>query len=568
MSVERRLWIICFFVFLAIIAGLWSLQVKDFNYYRVISSGNYLKVVSLPAKRGRILDRHNRPIAEDVQIYSCVVYPQEVKNLQYFFKEVSLLLEVDAFSLKRLYKRNFVSRFLPVVLKDELSRKELQEIKRNLYRIKGLGIIRRFRRYYHYPYEFSNLVGYVGYTTKEEYFLFKKYGLSPPRRIGHLGLEKYYDEYLRGKDGGRIIIVDASSHKIRTLQVKYPLKGNDIELTLNVDIQRLAFQALKGKKGCIIFGRPQGEILALVSFPGFDSQKFTQRNSSYINKVLRSLDAPLYNRALQGRYPPGSIFKLVVATAGLEESVITDKTQFFCPGEFLVGQQTFKCWMRHGLQDVREALKNSCNVFFYNVGLLLGPQRILKYAHMLGLGRRVFSYFPSSAGFLPSPEWKQFSLRRSWTKGDTCNLSIGQGWVLTTPLQVYRMVSSLAQGRFSKPYIIRRIGTLDIEPSQQETLEASRVNLDTVRDGMRRAVRDKGGTAHILEDLKLKICAKTGTAQTNRAPHSWVAGFFPYKKPRYVFVVFLEHGGSSFFACKTAHSFLKSLREEGLLDEE
>jgi penicillin-binding protein 2 len=313
-------------------------------------------------------------------------------------------------------------------------------------------------------------------------------------------------------------------------------------------------------------GSKKGEILVLVSSPSFNPNYFIQ-GSKKVKRILKSKFSPMINRAIQLRYALGSTFKPIVAIAGLEEKIINSSTTFFCSGEMKLGERLFRCWDIHQEEDVLDALAHSCNIYFYHLGLKLGVERIIKWAKKFGLDSFTEIDLPyEKKGFIPHPSWKRRKLRQHWYKGDTLNLSIGQGFIEITPLEILLAINVFANGGYLiRPYLLKKIEDLESEISSKSFIGISKKNLEIVKKGLIYVVQKQDGTAHILKRLNLKIAGKTGTAQTQGKPHGWFVGFFPYDNPKYTFCVFLENAGSSFEALKVGYYFLKRLKEEGLI---
>ncbi len=546
----RNLIVIILLFFLADYT-LFNLQIENYKLYKRLSERNCIRFIPLYGKRGRILDAKGRLLAEDKEVYNLAVNSSELSRESLNF--LSKTLKISIKEIKDLIKKNY-NYFFPTILKRNLSKKEIFLFKMNEKFYPEITVLKTFKRRYNFRKIFSHVLGYTVNLTPIKKQIFKKYGLDIPKREGAKGIEKIFDEYLRPENGIIEIKVDSKLKIIEILAIKKPKKGKDIQLTLDAEFQKVAFSALKNFKGVIIFGDIKGKIISLVSKPSFDIQRFVDKDNEYIKKIMQSKNAPLLNRATQGVYPPGSIFKLVLSVGALQENLISINDKFFCSGEFKYGNRIFKCWSEHGYQNIISAIKNSCNVYFYNLGLKMGKKNILKYADLLGFSQKTGIELEEKKGYLPSGDLSETNV---------LNISIGQGKILVTPIQVFKLMCFIAnKGNLVKPYLIKRIGEIEFKP-ELKPLGIKEKNLEIIKMGMRRAVQD--GTAQILSKLKLNICAKTGTAQNPKKPHSWVAGFFPYKKPKYVFVVLLEHGGSSINACKIAFRFLKGLKEKGLI---
>lgn len=286
-----------------------------------------------------------------------------------------------------------------------------------------------------------------------------------------------------------------------------------------------------------------GEILAMASRPNFNPYIFIKRSGYLLSHIFNNPDAPLFNRAISGTYPPGSVFKTIVSSAGLETGKINLGTISYCPGYLNVGNQKFNCWSTHGQQNIIEAIAHSCDVFFYRAGLILGPQMIYEYAVKFGLAKATGIDLPYEAGgFVPHPLWKKIYRFRNWYNGDTANLSIGQGDLLVTPLQMARMMAVFAnKGKLVTPYLAKAVDEKDISGIQQKIVNLSlkQGTIEYARQGLRGVVSDAHGTGNILVGLPVSVAGKTGTAEVDgRKSHAWFVGFFPFKEPKFVICVF------------------------------
>lgn len=551
------------FGFFIIILGLFYLQIIEGDFYYTKAKRNYIKIIPQEAERGIIFDRNGKRLAFDKAMFNIAVIPYEIrKEKEKLLKEIAEFLNVDKEMLFRNFKKNWQGHFLPTNILINIGKEKVLKVK-GKFKDKVVINVSPLR-FYPYPYAFSHLLGYV--KRKELPSPLKKYGYPLQERVGIRGIEKFYDEYLRGKSGTKVVEVDVKGRIVGLSKKIAPEKGRDIYLTVDAHIQKIAYQVLKGKKGAIILMNPNsGEILALVSSPSFNLNNFVQGKK--IKKILKDKRFPLINRALSC-FAPGSIFKPIVALAGLEEKVITSSTIFECKGEFKIGDRRFLCWSKHGRQNVIDAIKNSCNVYFYNLGLKLGVDKISRWAKIFGLNKPTGIDLPyEKKGIVPSRSWKIRYKGKRWWTGDTLNFSIGQGYLEITPLEITVAISAFANGGYIvRPHLLKKAEGINLN-FQKKKLPVSRENLEIVKKGLIETV--KSGTAHILNELNLKIAGKTGTAQNpHGAPHGWFVGFFPYDKPRYSICVFLENGGSSFNAVVLTYKFLEKLKKEGLISYE
>jgi penicillin-binding protein 2 len=335
------------------------------------------------------------------------------------------------------------------------------------------------------------------------------------------------------------------------LGYKDPKKGKDLYLTIDVRIQKVCDKALEGKTGAAIVMDPDtGQILALSSSPSYDPNVFVRpEESEERTRLLKdSSQRPLFNRAVSGIYPPGSVFKIVVSSAALQLARLNTQTKFNCTGTFVLGRGQFDCWKEggHGQQNVIEALMNSCNVFFYNAGRGLGVDNIEEFSRMFGFGKKTGIDLPDEAkGMVPGRAWKKAHKKDSWYEGDTVNYSIGQGYLLVTPIQVLEMMSVMAnKGSLARPYIVNRVDTDEIGKTELHNIGLSESTIRTVREGLYRVVSSEGGTGKRAKLQGVAMAGKTGTAQNPQGrTHAWFTGFAPFDDAKVCVVVFLEHGG-------------------------
>ncbi len=550
--------------FFVLLIALFNLQVVRGDYFLRRARNNYMRAVLLPSLRGSIYDRNGTPLAEDKAAFNIAVIPYQVsKDRDFLFEEIAQYLELDKRVLHLNYRRNLKFFFSPTNIVTDIDKQVALELKRRYP--ESVLINPTPKRNYPLGLEFAHLLGYV----KKASFLqdySKKYGYTPRERIGVYGLEQYYDSYLKGQDGGDLLEVDARGNAVGFLGRKKPTRGKDIYLTIDNQIQKIARESLARKKGTIIFfDSNSGEVLAMYSSPSFDPNSFIEGRG--VGKIYADRDSPLINRATQSTYPLGSVIKPIIALAGLEEEEIDSKTTFDCKGVFSLGRSDFRCSRIHGLQDLTAALGNSCNVYFYQLGLRLGVEKISRWAKKFGLDSKTKIDLPyQRQGVIPNPEWKRERFNQSWYAGDTVNLSIGQGYTQVTPLAIALAINAIAiEGYLVEPTLLKRIEDRQARPISKKNIKVDKANIAAVKEGMRYAVTQGTGTARALGNLGLDLAGKTGTAQTSKDPHGWFIGFFPYQKPQYTIAVFLENGGSGSEAVRTAHHFLSEIKKQNLL---
>ena len=551
--------------FCILIMVLFLYQIVNGDYYFERAKNNYVRLLPSRAIRGTIFDRRGEPLAYDRATFNISVIPYQIKNKKIqLFKELSAVLEYDPTVLYENYAKNLRGRFSPVNILEDVDKSTALAAKEKFENL--ILINPEPERFYSQAWESAHILGYVKEATSD-YEMLKKYGYSPLERVGFLGIEQYYDAYLQGQDGADSVEVDAKGEVVGFLGKQIPVKGKDIYLTLDSQIQKIASESMEKKRGAIILmDSNTGEILALYSQPSFNSNSFIQGKN--INRFLTNKRSPLLNRTIQAIYPLGSIFKPILATAALEAGKISPNDNFTCDGEFKLGITSFKCMHAHGSQNLSQAIYHSCNIYFYNTGLALGPDLMSKWAKKFGLDSVTDIDLPyEKKGFVPSPKWKQRKQKTNWFGGDTLNFSIGQGFLGTTPLEALRAINVFASdGYLISPHILKRVQGRPGSPSSKTYLVIKEENLKIIKKALRETVKNQSGTAHVLEKLELNISGKTGTAQAKGRPHGWFIGFFPHGNTNYSLCIFLENGGSSYAALKVGYKFLKRITADSLLD--
>jgi penicillin-binding protein 2 len=445
-------------------------------------------------------------------------------------------------------------------------------LEENKFRLPGMYIQESYRRRYPFQEVGAHVLGYLGKISRFEIEEMQGYGYSPQSVIGKNGVEEYYNSFLMGKTGGLQIEVDSRGKQVRLLSLREPEDGEDIQLTIDSRIQKIAAEILADQRGVIVvMDLDSGQILGQVSSPTYDPNIFVDHKlKKKTRSVMQDPASALLNRAIKGLYPPGSVFKTVIATAGLATGKISLYTSFDCRGAYQPGRKSFRCGHVHGKQDLIAGIAHSCNVYFFHVGALLGPDLIHKYARLLGLGAETHIDLPyEEKGNIPSPMQRKIKFNQGWHKGDTLNYAIGQGDVLTTPVQLLRMMSTVARhGKEVQPHLIMSIGNRNIV--KLATVRQVRIPQDVfekVNRGFSAVVNDDRGTARMLKIDGLQIAGKTGTAQSSgdRDDHSWFIGYETSGKIRTAFCVFLEYGGSSYHAVLLSRKLLMRLREENII---
>lgn len=543
--------VLCFMV---IIINLWFLQIIKGKEFEQRAINNCIRALVEEAPRGEIYDQQGNVLVTNRPAVNFSVIPAEIGNYQTLADDLSPVIAIDSPALISKLKNLRQNPFQALTLQRDLGKDKIVTIEEQKYKFKGVLLTTQPERKYLYHNFAAHLLGYVNEVSEEELKTAAFNYLASGDMVGKSGLERCYDSSLRGEKGRKEVEVDALGREITTLKYQKPIAGNDIYLTLNSELQQFAESQMAEKKGSIIVSEPHtGKILAMVSYPDYDPNIFAEQMTlKQWQSIAQNKDNVLCNRNIQSVYPAGSIFKLVTAIAALEEGIINTNSTVYCPGYFRLGSVTFKCWKEggHGSLAIVDAIANSCNVFFYTMGHRLGIDRLSYYATLLGFGEKTGISLPGEqVGLVPSQDWKRKNFNQSWYPGDSVNLSIGQGFLLVTPLQVHNLLCLIVnEGYYYKPYYVDRIvaqtGAI-IQQSVPEIMHKTDIDQNTfeiVKEGMKRVVeRGTGRSANIAE---MKIAGKTGTAQNPQGEnHAWFVGFAPVDNPEICVTVFIEHGG-------------------------
>lgn len=556
-------------LFLILIGGVFYLQAVKGGFYYSLSVKNCIRVMPREGVRGRIMDSAGTVLVDNQMSYNIAVIPYELKKNAKTISELARLLNKSVPWIKKEIEKGFVYSFSPIVVVKDVDKKTAILIEENKFRLPGVTVRILPKREYPYHDLASHVIGYLGKIDSWRITRLRDYGYKSKDVVGFGGIEESFEPALRSKEGGTQVQVDHRGRLNKILSFRPSLSGQDVYLTIDIRVQKIVEEALINKKGAAVLMEPEsGKIIAMASSPGFSPEAFLQGdNLAYVQDIFSNPDSPMINRAISGQYPLGSVFKAVSAAAALEKKKITPQQRFFCPGKLRVGAKEFNCWSTHDSQDLIEAITHSCNVYFYHLALLLGPDILTEYAYEFGLGRPALVDLPyESSGYVPSVAKRKMKLR-SWYDGDTANFGIGQGDLLVTPLQSVRFMAVFANGgKLIKPYIVRRIGTEEIKPETGVDLGIESSVIRTVNEGLKGVVNAQTGTANIGTWGDLKVAGKTGTAQVfNKLSHGWFAGFLPYDKPKIAFCIFLENTGMSIHSVVMAHQIFSRLREEKLI---
>ncbi len=532
---------------------LWDLQILEGDKYRKLSEENRLRILKAPPIRGIIYDRNGNPLVQNKPLFSASLLLD--KNRHVDIDKLSKLLGVETSQIEQKIQKN-ESFFIPIKLKQGLSFEEVARIESRRSDFPGLFIETEISREYLYGKTAAHVIGYLGKINSFQADSPNLKNLPPDALIGQWGIERLHDDVLRGQSGERIVEVDAMGRQLRLIRYVPPVIGNDIKLSIDINVQKAAEEAFGDKSGALIALNPNsGEIIAMVSLPSFDPNQFSRGiTPKQWNSIINDRKNLMLNRAIQSEYPPGSIFKIITAVAALEEGVVDPFTKINCTGGLNYGRWSFGCWKKggHGNVDMHRAIVESCDVYFYEIGKRLGIEKINKYALLFGLGKETGLDMPPSKekkGLIPTADWKRKRLNLPWYLGDTFISAIGQGFVTMTPIQAAVMISTIANGGYIyKPTLV--IG--DHEPLHRINLKPQTLNI--IANALAGVVNEPNGTALSSKSLMTNIAGKTGTAQViakgqrvageHFKDHAWFVAYAPFENPEIAVAVFVEHGGS------------------------
>ena len=559
----------------ALIARLYQLQILESDRYAVLAQENRINLRLLAPVRGRILDRFGVTLADNRRNFRVVVVPEQAGDLAATLRALSSIVEFgEAEQRGVLREARRKHSFVPVVVRDNLSWREVARIEVAVPELPGVSIEEGLLRNYPYGALAAHALGYVAAVSEKDQTGDPLLEL-PDFRIGKSGVEKSRDERLRGLAGASEIEVNAYGRVVRELSRRPGQAGEDVVLGLDIAMQEFIARRVERESSiaCVLLDAANGDVLAMLSSPSFDPMQFSTGLSHAAWQALSTDERhPLTDKVAAGVYPPGSTFKPVVALAALAAGVITPETPVHCPGHVDLGTATFHCWKTggHGTLRLREAIKQSCDVFFYEAARRTGIDRLAAMAHRFGFGKPLGLDIPGErGGLIPSREWKQRTAGSAWTTGETLIAGIGQGAVLATPLQLAAMTARVATGRAVVPHLVRDALMPpggDETPPSFPALGVDPGHLALVRDGMNAVVNEPRGTAYAarITDPDYAMGGKSGTSQVRRITqyerdhgvrkasqvpwkerdHALFVAFAPVQAPRYVCAVVVEHGGT------------------------
>ena len=555
---------------------LFSLQILNFNFYQKKSVENKVAVKVTAPLRGDIFDNKKNLVAANASLYEFVIYKNLNKNYMDEIFKLNKLIKLDLKISNISKKLKSFNAYTPFIL-SRANWQQIVEFEKNKFLFTSVKIIESKKRYYPHK-NLSQIIGYMGKSSDDKHLY--------PKGVFHL--EKTYDELLQGRPGKILNEVNSRGKVIREISIEEPIKGNSLELTINLKLQNYAQSVLplSNKGSIVVLNRFDGSILSMNSNPTFDAQVFEDRDNDTINSLLNDPEKPLFNRAFTGFYPPGSVFKPIPALLGLKKNMINEKTEVFCSGSTSLADRNYYCWKKggHGIVNLKKAIKESCDCYFYELAKKINIDDLSDLATNLGLNS-TYNIGLSNAqkGLIPNKKWKKSNLEQGWYQGETLITSIGQGYNLTSPLQLASMYSALLNGgKFPSPKLIKN------EPSKYLGEELNPNDQKAILNALKAAVQEPLGTAYKLNldnPNFVKIGGKTGTSQVVRIKeedreddlyktkeiedrfkdHSVFVGYAPIDEPKYIASVIIENGGSgSAVAAPIAHKVLNFAYQENV----
>jgi penicillin-binding protein 2 len=542
-----------------LLLGFWKLQVIDSDRYTSMAERNRVRSIPVIAPRGRMLDRDGRVLVDNRPSFSVLLLRDDSGLVEKYLPVISDGLGIPMDDLKdQLYNTRNLPKFQPIIIKPEASDADIAYIESHRSDIPVLEMISVSRRRYLPNGFLAHAEGYVG-EVSEQQIEASNGKLRPGDFAGKFGLERQYNDLLQGTDGQRRVIVNSVGKEVDHLTTQEAIPGKQIQLTIDYDLQLVAEQSLGARPGAVVALDPRtGEVLAMASHPALDPNDFAVRISNDDWKNLNEdPQKPLLNRAIQAQLAPGSVFKIVTATAMLEDKNPPENFTTFCPGYATFYGRQFKCYIfgkgSHGLAGLHKAILESCDIFFYNVGMRLGIDRLSYYGSKLGLGHKTGIDLPSEEpGLMPSAEWAERVYHRKWYAGETISVAIGQGAVITTPLQLARMIGGIAMGGvFKQPHLLK-----DAPNVGEERFALSEPTVEKITDAMYGVVNEDGGTARNVRLPGIEVSGKSGTAQVigyatrekfgkqkKFEDNAWFVGYAPKRNPEIVVAVLVQESG-------------------------
>lgn len=582
---------------LALVAGLWRLQVLGAENFRQLAEQNRIRKVPVMAGRGKLFDREGRLIVDNYPSVSCFLVREQNRKVDADLPLIARGLNLDLEQLTATLRHyRGAPGYQPIPIKTDISADEQAFIEAHRNELPELETIDEERRLYPRDGFAAHLIGYVGEVSEEDLNQSRYAAYEPGDVVGKAGVEETYDEILRGQDGSRDVIVDSHGREVGYLRTQHAIPGQDLRLTIDLDLQRTAELALGDASGAVVAMDPRnGEILAMVSHPSYDPNAFAVRiNRTDWNELVTNPNHPLMNKAIQDQLAPGSTFKIIMSAAGLQEGV-AQNMHVNCVGGGTFYGRFFHCDRHHGVLDIEQAIPLSCDTFFYTLAQRLGIDTIAKYATAFGLGQKTGIDLPNEmAGVMPSTQWEMKNFHQRYYPGNTISVGIGQGETQVTPLQLARALGGIASdGHFVRPHVVDPVVNklpADFEQAIKDSFPGSGdsnfpLNPDTwsiITDGMAAATTTGTAAASHLEGID--FAGKTGTAQVvgggdthtkggSKTPNSWFVGMVPRRDPEIVVAVLQEHGDwgslSAHIAAEVITTYVNKQRraDHNVLDE-
>jgi len=576
-SINRRMFItgsLKFFIMIGLVSRLFFLQIKENKKYLTLSDKNRIREWKLAPVRGEFHDYFGKVIAGNFESYQLHIIPEQVEDFRYVIYRIKDLLELsDREFTKILKKKNEIKSWETLIVSDNLTWKKFSKINNHLYDLNGVKPVISISRNYPYNENFTHLIGYVSQANAndvEKTEVIKK-NFVPGLKVGKVGLEKSLEEKLIGTNDIERYEVNAYGRRISQLEFQKGEKGKTLKLTVDTKVQQLANELLKDKAGSIcVMDIYTGSIIAMHSSPSFDPNLFVFGISQDDWQVIRNDPMkPLVNKTLQGNYSPGSTIKPIVALSALENGIINTNFTVECTGKKEMYGQTYHCWKKkgHGFVSLRNAMKQSCDTYFYEIARRLGVDKLSETAKKFGLGKEVFGdlFSIEKKGLIPNTQWKKNALGKGWLLGETMITGIGQGYIQTTPIQLCLMTAQIANGGYKiYPHIVENENKT--QPIDKFTpLYKESKNIEIIQDAMFGSTNEVMGTSYRsrINDPKYQFAGKTGTAQVKKITerdreldlktfeipyeerdHALYIAFGPYKNPRYALSILVEHGGN------------------------
>ncbi|HDS15026.1 MAG TPA: penicillin-binding protein 2 [Proteobacteria bacterium] len=561
-------------VVIALVMRLWYLQIVMGDHFKQRSQDNRIRVRRIRALRGMIYDRNGKLLADNSLAFNLQMVPENIDQIE----EVATILAAQIDNLEpdviiTAYRETSpATRHRPLTLKKNLSPDELARIEARKYELPGILIETEPMRVYPYDEICSHIIGYLGFINDHELRQPAYQSYARDDLVGRSGIEARYQDHLRGLDGIRQVEVNARGRELASHTDQPARSGGHLTLTIDIELQAYVFKLMGEEVGSLVALDPNnGEVLALVSTPAFSNNLFSTRISSENwREINENPFKPLQNRAVQGRYPPGSTFKPLLALLALNDQIVTPATKFHCSGSLTLGASNFRCWNRygHGNVDLAGSLRESCDVYYYNLATRLAIDRIAAYSSAFGLGRCSGIELPEEkSGLLPTSSWKLKYIHDQWYTGDTLSVALGQGYLTATPLQIASLYAVFANGgTYYQPHLLKTEIKCEVSGPpdgnrQGRPIETGKAQMETVRQALWQVVNDKRGTAYQarIKNQPWEMAGKTGTAQVVKQhlddlknqkntprhlrDHAWFAAFAPYDKPTIAVAVIIEHGG-------------------------